>query len=94
MKAKRNDPCPCGSGKKYKKCHGAIELESKKVQRSYSVGESGQTGMAAFARKIIKVMESKPEALPPSDLPESKASTKEAETPELASPGSFEIKTK
>jgi len=23
-KAGRNDPCPCGSGKKYKKCHGAI----------------------------------------------------------------------
>jgi uncharacterized protein len=21
----RNDPCPCGSGKKYKKCHGAPE---------------------------------------------------------------------
>ena len=21
----RNDPCPCGSGKKYKKCHGAAE---------------------------------------------------------------------
>jgi preprotein translocase subunit SecA len=20
----RNDPCPCGSGKKYKQCHGAI----------------------------------------------------------------------
>ena len=20
----RNDPCPCGSGKKYKKCHGQI----------------------------------------------------------------------
>ncbi|MCU0231962.1 MAG: SEC-C domain-containing protein, partial [Acidobacteria bacterium] len=20
----RNDPCPCGSGKKYKKCHGAV----------------------------------------------------------------------
>jgi preprotein translocase subunit SecA len=19
----RNDPCPCGSGKKYKRCHGA-----------------------------------------------------------------------
>jgi len=19
----RNDPCPCGSGKKYKHCHGA-----------------------------------------------------------------------
>lgn len=23
-KAGRNDPCPCGSGKKYKKCHGLI----------------------------------------------------------------------
>jgi len=23
VKAGRNDPCPCGSGKKYKKCHGA-----------------------------------------------------------------------
>ena len=22
MKVGRNDPCPCGSGKKYKKCHG------------------------------------------------------------------------
>ena len=22
-KINRNDPCPCGSGKKYKKCHGA-----------------------------------------------------------------------
>jgi uncharacterized protein YecA (UPF0149 family) len=23
MKAGRNDACPCGSGKKFKKCHGA-----------------------------------------------------------------------
>jgi preprotein translocase subunit SecA len=22
-KVGQNDPCPCGSGKKYKKCHGA-----------------------------------------------------------------------
>ncbi|WP_211159649.1 SEC-C metal-binding domain-containing protein [Aromatoleum buckelii] len=22
-KTGRNDPCPCGSGRKYKKCHGA-----------------------------------------------------------------------
>jgi preprotein translocase subunit SecA len=21
-KVRRNDPCPCGSGKKYKHCHG------------------------------------------------------------------------
>jgi hypothetical protein len=25
-KVGRNEPCPCGSGKKYKKCHGSIEL--------------------------------------------------------------------
>ncbi|API86696.1 preprotein translocase subunit SecA [Francisella uliginis] len=24
-KIKRNDPCPCGSGKKYKQCHGKID---------------------------------------------------------------------
>jgi preprotein translocase subunit SecA len=24
-KVGRNDPCPCGSGKKYKKCHGMLE---------------------------------------------------------------------
>ncbi|MET1082994.1 MAG: SEC-C metal-binding domain-containing protein, partial [Burkholderiales bacterium] len=23
VKPGRNDPCPCGSGKKYKHCHGA-----------------------------------------------------------------------
>ena len=22
VKVRRNDPCPCGSGKKYKHCHG------------------------------------------------------------------------
>ncbi|WP_079527343.1 SEC-C metal-binding domain-containing protein [Halobacillus hunanensis] len=34
-KVGRNDPCPCGSGKKYKKCHGktnVIEFPSKKVE--------------------------------------------------------------
>ena len=23
-KVKRNDPCPCGSGKKFKQCHGKV----------------------------------------------------------------------
>ena len=23
----RNDPCPCGSGKKFKKCHGAATAD-------------------------------------------------------------------
>ncbi|HVF59140.1 MAG TPA: SEC-C metal-binding domain-containing protein, partial [Thermoanaerobaculia bacterium] len=26
VKVGRNDPCPCGSGKKYKKCHGAAAV--------------------------------------------------------------------
>ncbi|NSC15855.1 hypothetical protein G4412_13535 [Coprococcus comes] len=26
-KFKRNDPCPCGSGKKLKKCHGLKPIE-------------------------------------------------------------------
>lgn len=33
VKIKRNDPCPCGSGKKYKKCHRVIEWEEEKEKR-------------------------------------------------------------
>jgi hypothetical protein len=34
----RNDPCPCGSGKKYKKCHGAVvilplDLKYERIRR-------------------------------------------------------------
>jgi preprotein translocase subunit SecA len=25
VKVGRNDPCPCGSGKKYKQCHGSLD---------------------------------------------------------------------
>ena len=35
-KVGRNDPCPCGSGKKYKKCHGQQREET-------SQGLSGRT---------------------------------------------------
>ena len=28
IKVGRNDPCPCGSGKKYKKCHGREKVKS------------------------------------------------------------------
>lgn len=33
MKIGRNDPCPCGSGKKYKQCHGPIDAERESAQR-------------------------------------------------------------
>lgn len=28
-KVGRNDPCPCGSGRKHKKCHGAAAPDAK-----------------------------------------------------------------
>ena len=32
-KVGRNDPCPCGSGKKYKHCHGAQQPQSSEGVR-------------------------------------------------------------
>jgi hypothetical protein len=29
----RNDPCPCGSGKKYKKCHMAVDQNAAPIVR-------------------------------------------------------------
>ena len=36
-KVGRNDPCPCGSGKKYKKCHGKDEAEAARASK-YAAG--------------------------------------------------------
>jgi len=36
----RNDPCPCGSGKKYKKCHGAPKEPKKFTASVLSSGDS------------------------------------------------------
>ncbi len=33
-KTGRNDPCPCGSGKKYKKCHLAEDEEKNRQDRA------------------------------------------------------------
>ena len=30
--AGRNDPCPCGSGRKYKKCHGSAGRPGRPLQ--------------------------------------------------------------
>src|SRR4051794_30466404 len=37
MKTGRNDPCPCGSGKKYKKCH-ATGVSHVRIHGPASVG--------------------------------------------------------
>ncbi len=51
-RASRNDPCPCGSGRKYKKCCGAATLQSPdslydRLRRLD--GESGKL-LARFAK--------------------------------------------
>ena len=42
----RNDPCPCGSGKKYKKCHLA-EDEAAKHQELAKAAEEREAALAA-----------------------------------------------
>jgi preprotein translocase subunit SecA len=42
-KVGRNDPCPCGSGKKYKKCHGANETTPPATASSNGSGRSSET---------------------------------------------------
>jgi hypothetical protein len=46
QKVGRNDPCPCGSGKKYKKCHG----RAANVARHLSCGRR-RTKRTAAARR-------------------------------------------
>ena len=44
QKVGRNDPCPCGSGKKYKRCHGAdqatpdVAMENNPIDRTSGEG--------------------------------------------------------
>lgn len=47
-KVGRNDPCPCGSGKKYKQCHGRADKAGK------SAAGNGAAGQASKARASKK----------------------------------------
>ena len=44
-KVGRNDPCPCGSGKKFKRCHGGLDL----LDRSAEVAPATQGVLARAA---------------------------------------------
>ena len=37
-KVGRNDPCPCGSGKKYKNCHQQENEQSKGIDKAWLLG--------------------------------------------------------
>lgn len=43
MKTGRNDPCPCGSGKKYKRCHLLIDEQAKKSSKTDTGSSAGGT---------------------------------------------------
>lgn len=45
----RNDPCPCGSGKKYKQCHLPIEEAARAEQRRLWQAQDGLMGKIIMA---------------------------------------------
>jgi len=49
QKVGRNDPCPCGSGKKYKNCHMLIEEQERKAAK-YTT-----SGKRKFKASVIKL---------------------------------------
>ena len=42
----RNDPCPCGSGKKYKKCHLLEDEERHSAARARDLEEAARAWAA------------------------------------------------
>lgn len=40
QKIGRNDPCPCGSGKKYKRCHGAAESDQDAANENLPIDQT------------------------------------------------------
>ena len=52
MKPGRNDPCPCGSGKKYKKC--CIDKDFEKTRSDNSLREKLIPEILEFAQKKLK----------------------------------------
>lgn len=60
-KVSRNDPCPCGSGKKYKKCCGPLEeARAKKKLLSAKPMPTLFSGAASppqnLAKKVFKIL--------------------------------------
>jgi SEC-C motif len=60
-KVGRNDPCPCGSGKKFKKCHGnpALQNPDPRVVPQWTVRElkPGQVPDAVYAEHLRMLKE-------------------------------------
>ncbi len=65
-KVGRNDPCPCGSGKKYKKCCEIKSNAPKKIQAqiisperiSSSTQETSKVSLSFFQRSVTPISSS------------------------------------
>ncbi len=61
-KPRRNDPCPCGSGKKYKSCCLSSE-QQKRSEQSPLVGTGSSSPLAKrkFTAKVLTKEEKEPQ---------------------------------
>ena len=48
----RNDPCPCGSGKKYKKCHGLSAPASSTARPGVAHARALKSAEVAFSERL------------------------------------------
>jgi len=56
MKIGRNDPCPCGSGKKYKQCHEQRQEQSDWSKKGlYVVGAALVLGLGGFVYSAVRI---------------------------------------
>ena len=85
-KPSRNDPCPCGSGKKYKKCCGQAQKASKhsfthlaSIKMGTNMHEISKRAISSFGPNFQKNLEDKTGALAKRFTNE-KPSEKEQET--------------
>ncbi len=82
QKIGRNDPCHCGSGKKYKNCHMIKELPAKKKIKAKLLGDQkptdlmgrtlGNMGQEPLPKKVSFPSRPEPEhePLPPKEVEE------------------------
>jgi hypothetical protein len=70
--ASRNDPCPCGSGKKYKKCHLPSDEQAERELRG-KANEAAAKKAEAAAKKEAEKGEAKDEAKAPAIKPKEHA---------------------
>ena len=57
-KTNRNDPCPCGSGKKYKKCCGLVEARKPRLGAAKLLPQGSAAGNPTInlAQRVFKVL--------------------------------------